>query len=178
MSKRLRFWMWWFGNRFLWVLIPTGITAYLLYAMVYSDARFLFYAVPESGEILEFGIHSEVIGGASVNGGSWQKMLHSPWISVESVSLRAPCRLEGQLGVFGDWLSDDRLVISQALEDITKNGRIGYYIEKKSQTCRASRAIDVYAAVIFCLSLFISMIFAFWSCHAIYNRECHEKKWS
>lgn len=157
------------------MLIPTGFIAYLLLPLIYSDARFQFTAVRESGKILAYGIQSEVIAGSSVNSGSWQKTHHSPWIDVESVSLAAPCHIEGQRSVFGNWLSDEKLIIHQTLERITKQGRIDYYVEKETKTCSVGKTIDMYAAVIFFLCLIISVVFFIWSCQTIYNRKPHDK---
>lgn len=169
MSKKSKFLFWWAEQRIVFFLI-FGTATYLLFIPSIFEMRFYFSASQVSGKVQDFGVAAKGIGGSSINGGSWTKTIYSPWINVERPPIRKDisrsCRIEGQLGVFGDWLSDHEVTVKRALEEVVKEGYIEYFILQEHQMfgaesfgamCRVKKAVDPYAISIFLILLLIDL---------------------
>lgn len=173
MSRKSDFWFWWLGNRFIWLFI-LGLPLYLIGIHAVFEIRYFFSASHVSGNVRSYGVNAEGIGGSG-SYGSWTKIHYRPWIEVERPSNSNNnikiCRIEGQLGVFGDWLSDDEVQVRQALEKVVADGFIEFYIVEENQPlgqksfgaiCRVKKAVDTYAIGIFMVLLPINFAMLVW----------------
>jgi hypothetical protein len=169
MSKKSKFLFWWVEQRIVFFII-FGTATYLLFIPSIFEMRFYFSASQVSGIVQSFGVTAEGIGGSSISGGSWTKTIYRPWINVERPpipnDISGSCRIEGQLGVFGDWLSDHEMTVKRALEDVVREGHIEYFILQEHQMfgaesfgamCRVKKAVDTYAISIFLILLLIDL---------------------
>jgi hypothetical protein len=183
MSKKSRFLFWWIEPKIVFFLI-FGTATYLFFIPSVFEIRFYFSASQVSGKVQDYGVTAEGIGATSINGGSWTKTIYSPWINVERPAnqddIPRTCRIEGQLGVFGNWISDNELVLKRALEHVVKEGYIEYFILQEHQMlgaqsfgtmCRVNKAVDAQAICIFLILLSIDFSLLVWAYRSFSYRK-------
>jgi|GEM_PF-5063358 len=161
---------WLIGNRIIWIFVA-AMPAILTGQAVFLESKFYFYSSLQTGTIVSSGVILEGIG-ASDSRGSWTRIQPFPWVDIKfsDDGNQKVCHIQGQLGMFGDWISDSKNIIENELKKINSTKNVTVYVLRKDSSnfyCRMKRTVDSYLIFIFLVSLIVSLIVVYWTVESI-----------
>lgn len=161
-----KFFGWLLGHRLVWVLV-FGIPAMQSFEPVYRAVDFYFYSVELHGVAKRHGIDVKSIALTGREVGPWQEERLIPWVELLvkiNKHQTVTCRIDGQQGVFGRYLSEDPVVLEAELDRLLSSTqesmrlfvRVG---SGQKIACSGSRDIGLSYAYVFGPFLILGVVF-------------------